>query len=86
VTGERHLSNASAKQSLAEISPYWLAPAETETAGLPKPIENGSLAASTDEQRGDGTLASNHHLAPSTSRELILITDTPGAGIYTLRR
>jgi hypothetical protein len=41
VTGERHLSSASAKQSLAEISPYWLAPSETQTAGLPEPLENG---------------------------------------------
>ena len=41
VTGERHLSSASAKQSLAEVSPYWLAPSETETAGLPEPIESG---------------------------------------------
>ena len=40
VTGERHLSSASAKQSLAEVSPYWLAPSETE-AGLPEPIESG---------------------------------------------
>ena len=41
VTGDRHLSSASAKQSLAEVSPYWLAPSETETAGLPKAIESG---------------------------------------------
>ncbi len=41
VTGERPLSSASAKQSLAEVSPYWLAPSETETAGLLEPIESG---------------------------------------------
>lgn len=41
VTGERHLSSASAKQSLAEVSPYWLALSETETAGLLEPIESG---------------------------------------------
>jgi len=41
VTGERHLSSASAKQSLAEVSPYWLPPSEIETAGLPKAIESG---------------------------------------------
>ena len=39
--GERHLSSASAKQPLAEVSPYWLAPSATETAGLPEPIESG---------------------------------------------
>ncbi len=39
VTAERHLSSASAKQS--EVSPYWLVPSETETAGLPEPIESG---------------------------------------------
>ena len=41
VTAERHSSSASAKQSLAEVSPYWLVPSETETAGLPEPIESG---------------------------------------------
>ena len=41
VTGERHLSSASVKQSLPEVSPYWLAPSLTETAGLPEPIESG---------------------------------------------
>jgi hypothetical protein len=41
VTGERHVSSASAKQSLAEVSPYWLAPSETNTASLPEPIETG---------------------------------------------
>jgi hypothetical protein len=41
VTGERHQPSASAKQSLAEVSPYWLAPSETETAGLSAPIESG---------------------------------------------
>jgi len=41
VTGERHLSSASARQSLPEVSPYWLAPSLTETAGLPEPIESG---------------------------------------------
>jgi hypothetical protein len=41
VTGERHVSSASAKQSLAEVSPYWLAPSETNTASLPEPIESG---------------------------------------------
>jgi hypothetical protein len=38
---ERHLSSAGAKQSLAEVSPNWLAPSETETAGLPESTENG---------------------------------------------
>jgi hypothetical protein len=41
VTAERHSSSASAKQSLAEVSPYWLVPSETETGGLPEPIESG---------------------------------------------
>jgi hypothetical protein len=41
VTGERQLSTASAKQSLAEVSPYWLAPSESQTPGLPEPIESG---------------------------------------------
>ena len=41
VTGERDSSSASAKQSQAEISPNWLVPSETETAGLPEPIESG---------------------------------------------
>jgi hypothetical protein len=41
VTGERYLSSASAKQSLREASPYWLAPSEAETADLPEPIESG---------------------------------------------
>ena len=40
VTGERHLSSGSAKQSLTEVSPYWLAPSETEAAGLPQPIDS----------------------------------------------
>jgi hypothetical protein len=39
VTAERHSSSVSAKQS--EVSPYWLVPSETETAGLPEPIESG---------------------------------------------
>jgi len=41
VTPERHSSSASAKQSVAEVSPNWLVPSETETAGLPEPIESG---------------------------------------------
>jgi hypothetical protein len=41
VTGERHLSSASAKRPLSEGSQYWLAPPETETAGLPDPEESG---------------------------------------------
>ena len=41
VPGEGRLSSASAKQSLAEASPYWLARSETETAGLPEPVESG---------------------------------------------
>jgi hypothetical protein len=41
VTAERHSSSASAEQSLAEVSPYWLVPSETETGGLPEPIEGG---------------------------------------------
>src|SRR5438552_18995995 len=40
VTGERHLSSGSAKQSLTEVSPYWLAASETEAAGLPQPTES----------------------------------------------
>jgi hypothetical protein len=40
-TGERDLSSASAQQSLAEASSYWLAPSQTETAGLPEPMESG---------------------------------------------
>jgi hypothetical protein len=38
VTGERHLSSGSAKQSLTEVSPYWLAPS---TDGRSEPIESG---------------------------------------------
>ena len=41
VTGERHLSNAGARPSLAEGSPYWLVPSETETAGLQQQMESG---------------------------------------------
>jgi len=43
VTGERNLSSASAKQSLAEVYPHWLAPSGTETAGLSEPIESGPI-------------------------------------------
>src|SRR5260370_40217082 len=38
------------------------------------------MAASTDEQLRDSSLASNHQLAPSTSRELIQSTDTRRSG------
>lgn len=41
VTGERHLSSESAKRSLAQESPYWLAPSGTETPGLPEHVESG---------------------------------------------
>lgn len=41
VTGERHLSSGSAKQSLTEVSPYWLAPSETGTDGRSESIESG---------------------------------------------
>jgi len=40
-TGERHLSNSSAKQSLTEVSPYWLAPSETGTDVRSESIEGG---------------------------------------------
>jgi hypothetical protein len=41
VTGERQLSSISARQSHAEDSPYWIAPAQIETIDLPEPIESG---------------------------------------------
>jgi hypothetical protein len=41
VTGERTLSSASAKGSLAGASPYWLTPAETQTISLPEPTTSG---------------------------------------------
>jgi hypothetical protein len=37
-TGDR--SRASATEPLPEVSPYWLAPSETRTAGLPERIES----------------------------------------------
>jgi len=40
-TGEQHLSNGSAKRSLTEVSPYWLAPSETGTDGRSESIERG---------------------------------------------
>ncbi len=40
VTAERLSSSASAKQSVAEVSSYWLVPSKTETTGLPEPIES----------------------------------------------
>ena len=40
--GERNVSNGNAAQSVAEVSPYWLAPSETAAAaGLPEHIQNG---------------------------------------------
>jgi hypothetical protein len=41
VTAEPHLSIGSANQPLTAESPYWLAPSETEAAGLPQRIESG---------------------------------------------
>ncbi len=40
-TGDRHLSSSSAKQSLTEVSPYWLAPSETGTDVRSESIESG---------------------------------------------
>ena len=40
VTAGRHSSIASANQPLTAESPYWLAPSETEAAGLPQPTES----------------------------------------------
>src|SRR2546428_10400311 len=40
VTPERHSSSASAKQSVAEVSPYWLVPSATETACLAGPLQS----------------------------------------------
>src|SRR5260370_41804750 len=41
VTAERHSSSASAKQSLAEVSPYWLAPPANDTVAAPYPLRTG---------------------------------------------
>jgi len=37
----RHLWSGPIKQTLAESSPYWLTPSETETARPPEPISSG---------------------------------------------
>jgi hypothetical protein len=40
--GERNVSNGNAAQSATEVSPYWLAPSETEAAGgLPEQTQSG---------------------------------------------
>jgi hypothetical protein len=41
VIGGRQLSSISARQSHAEASHYWIAPAQIETIDLPEPIESG---------------------------------------------
>jgi hypothetical protein len=38
---ERHSSGAGAKHPLADASPYWLTPSETQTASRPEPTESG---------------------------------------------
>ena len=40
VTAEAHSSIGSANQPLTAESPYWLAPSQTEVAGLPQPTES----------------------------------------------
>ena len=40
VSAEPHSSNASANQPLTEERSYWLAPSETEAAGLSQPTES----------------------------------------------